>query len=104
VRTRPHSISTLVSRCRVVNRETLPVVRCSYIALSDFLRSRHASAAGCVKAATTISNNATTMSAALPSRTISLKRSGSLDLPGAYQPSRSAWVKPASGEHVARLV
>jgi hypothetical protein len=66
----------VVSRGRNVNREILPLVPGSYIALSDSTHSRHASAAGCVKAAATISNNTTMISAALPSNTISLSRSG----------------------------
>ena len=102
MRRRLHSITTLASRDRNVNREIVSFVRGSSIALSDSPHSCHASAAGCVSAATTINNHATTISAALPSSTISLSRSGLIR--SSRRISVLGYWKPASGEHVGRLV
>ena len=102
MRRRLHSIIALASLDQNVNREIVSLVRGSYIALSDSPHSCHTSAVGCVSAATTINNNATTISATLPSSTISLSRSGLI------RSSRRipvlGYCKPASGERVGRLV
>jgi hypothetical protein len=70
VRTRPHPTSTLVSCCRVVNREILLVGASRVHRMSDSPQSFQAGAVAWVRAATSISNKTKTITAALPRGTI----------------------------------